>query len=274
VFCGPSQGTTPGLVVGADGITIDLNGHTVAANVSVGHTGGTGILNAGHNDVTIRDGRAPGIVGISLEQGATDNRVVGLVASGIFSAINIQGSSGNTAKDSSVDDFSSIDVSGSPRTRIVGTRIGGGGLSLGAGSDSSVVQGNNALRSPGDPAGTRSIVVQASSDLIIGNGASSIDIAGGSGNVVGGNVVVNSFGDGIHVASGAANAAVLRNFVAVNDDDGIDVDAASARVVQNIAVNNGDYGIEAVPGVFAFGNRASRNGNPAQCLNVSCQPGP
>ena len=77
-------------------------------------------------------------------------------------------------------------------------------------------------------------------------------------------------GDGIHIGSAAANAAVVRNIAAANGDDGIDVDNASARIVSNVAVNNGDYGIEAVPGVSASGNRASGNGNPAQCLNVTC----
>ena len=169
-------------------------------------------------------------------------------------------------------------VSGSPRTAILRTRLGGvfAGLSLDAASGSSVVQGNNALTSFGESPGERAITVAGSSNLIVGNGAATIDIEGGAGNVVVANVVVNSvlappFGDGIHVSSGASNTAVVRNIAAANGDDGIDVDSASSRLVDNVAVNNGDYGIEAVPGVTASGNRASGNGNPAQCLNVVCQ---
>jgi hypothetical protein len=39
----------------------------------------------------------------------------------------------------------------------------------------------------------------------------------------------------------------------------------------NTANRNHDLGIEAVPGVIdGGGNKASGNGNPAQCLNVVC----
>ena len=63
-------------------------------------------------------------------------------------------------------------------------------------------------------------------------------------------------------------------------DDGIDVDQAtlsppqfhSATVARNKAHHNGDYGVEAVPGVTdGGGNKAHGNGNPLQCLNVSCR---
>ena len=37
-----------------------------------------------------------------------------------------------------------------------------------------------------------------------------------------------------------------------------------------VVLEDGSYGIEAVPGVIAFGNKASGNGNPQQCLNVTC----
>ncbi len=278
VSCGPSN--SPGLVVGADGITIDLNGHSVSAWIFAGHTGGTGIVNEGHDGVTIRNGSVGGAIGISLE-GASANRVVGVGAGG-FIGIYISGGSGNIVRDSSADfGFTGIQVVGSPRTAILGNRLGGTdfGLSLDAGSSSSVVQGNNALRSYDNTHLQHDgIGVAGSSNLIVGNGASTIEVAGGTGNVVVANVVVRSLkdspndADGIHVASGSANTAVVRNIAAANTDgDGIDVDTASARLVNNVAVNNGDYGIEAVPGVSASGNRASGNGNPAQCLNVVCQ---
>jgi hypothetical protein len=43
-------------------------------------------------------------------------------------------------------------------------------------------------------------------------------------------------------------------------------------VTVNTANDNTDLGIEAVPGVIdGGGNKASGNGNPAQCLNVRCR---
>jgi hypothetical protein len=50
------------------------------------------------------------------------------------------------------------------------------------------------------------------------------------------------------------------------------VRSASTTLTKNTANDNGDLGIEAVPGVIdGGGNRARGNGNPAQCLNVSCK---
>ena len=55
------------------------------------------------------------------------------------------------------------------------------------------------------------------------------------------------------------------------NDDGIEVGDAVATLTRNTANNNADYGIEAVLGVTdGGGNRASGNGNAAQCLNVVC----
>ncbi len=43
-------------------------------------------------------------------------------------------------------------------------------------------------------------------------------------------------------------------------------------IARNKANNNADLGIEAVPGVTdGGGNKASGNGNPAQCVNVQCK---
>jgi parallel beta-helix repeat protein len=56
-----------------------------------------------------------------------------------------------------------------------------------------------------------------------------------------------------------------------NGDDGIDVDSASTTLRDNVANGNDDLGIEAVAGVTdGGGNRASGNGNPAQCTGVAC----
>ena len=57
----------------------------------------------------------------------------------------------------------------------------------------------------------------------------------------------------------------------MNSDDGIDTDNPQTTITGNIANNNGDLGIEAVPGTTdGGGNLASGNGNPAQCVGVSC----
>ena len=77
--------------------------------------------------------------------------------------------------------------------------------------------------------------------------------------------------DGIRVEPDAARVLVRGNLASRHADDGIDVDSPATTITANVANDNGDYGIEAVPGVTdGGGNRASGNGNPAQCLGVTC----
>ncbi|MDQ3147643.1 MAG: right-handed parallel beta-helix repeat-containing protein [Actinomycetota bacterium] len=93
------------------------------------------------------------------------------------------------------------------------------------------------------------------------------------GTVVRGNVTSDNdrFADGIEVRAAASGTVVRENTSNGNGDDGIDVDSPSTRLVDNVANGNGDLGIEAVPGVVdGGGNRASGNGNPAQCTGVVC----
>jgi Right handed beta helix region len=91
------------------------------------------------------------------------------------------------------------------------------------------------------------------------------------------NDVDRNGGDGIAARNTFLPLLIEGNRADRNADDGIDVDApaeggAPVTVARNRADHNGDFGIEAYPGVIdGGGNRARHNGNPAQCLNVSCR---
>jgi Right handed beta helix region len=79
--------------------------------------------------------------------------------------------------------------------------------------------------------------------------------------------------DGIYVLAyqDLAIGTVSQNRADRNADDGIDIEGPGALVSDNAANRNADLGIEAVPNtVDGGGNRARRNGNRLQCLNVSC----
>jgi hypothetical protein len=77
--------------------------------------------------------------------------------------------------------------------------------------------------------------------------------------------------DGIRVEPQATGTLLKANLATRNGDDGIDVDSPATTVTVNVANDNADLGIEAVPGVTdGGGNRASENGNPAQCVGVTC----
>jgi parallel beta-helix repeat protein len=91
-------------------------------------------------------------------------------------------------------------------------------------------------------------------------------------NVVLHNVTNSDSSDGIRVGGGAIETLIKRNLANHSGDDGIDVNAAGTKVTRNTANRNHELGIEAVPGVIdGGGNKASGNGNPAQCTNVACQ---
>jgi Right handed beta helix region len=91
------------------------------------------------------------------------------------------------------------------------------------------------------------------------------------------NRVGRNGGDGIAVRNTFLPVTIEGNRADRNADDGIDVDApveggAPVTVARNRADHNGELGINARPGVIdGGGNRARGNGNPAQCVGVSCK---
>ena len=86
------------------------------------------------------------------------------------------------------------------------------------------------------------------------------------------NRVSGNPGDGIVVGSNATGSVLRRNLAQDNGDDGIDVESPATVIAANTANANGDLGIEAVVGVTdGGGNKARDNGNPAQCVGVSCK---
>jgi hypothetical protein len=85
------------------------------------------------------------------------------------------------------------------------------------------------------------------------------------------NLVSEIDADGIRVEPEASGTLLKANAATRNSDDGIDVESPATTVTTNVANDNEDLGIEAVEGVTdGGGNRASGNGNPAQCVGVAC----
>lgn len=92
-----------------------------------------------------------------------------------------------------------------------------------------------------------------------------------SDNVVERNTVTGQHADGILVAPVARDTTLDHNRVSRSAADGIDVLSPFTALARNVANDNAAYGIEAVAGVADGGhNRASGNGNPAQCSGVAC----
>ena len=94
---------------------------------------------------------------------------------------------------------------------------------------------------------------------------------GGRSNVVRHNVVIGSGADAFKVTKNDHHSVLRQNVARGAGDDGFKVRSSTAKLADNLAVSNGDLGIQAAEGVIdGGGNRASRNGDPRQCVNVVC----
>lgn len=278
----------PALIIGADGVAVDLAGHTVSDDIA-----SIGIDNTrGHDRVTISDGTVSAGRAIVL-QDASRNLLVNLETAGV----RVSGGVRNEVRESTVasptGNQTALSVDGSDRMRILDNTLTGGFVAaLSLTSDGSVLDGNDV---------TRAIIVVGSGNRLVDNfvkdGATlpNIVVQSGTGNVVRENwvfgpqtqlglrleaeatgtvvrqnVLAGSGTDGILVALGATGTTLRRNFAIDNRDDGIDVREPATLLVRNTASDNDDLGIEAVAGVTGVGNRAAGNGNPQQCVNVPC----
>ena len=332
-----------GIVIGADGITLDLNGHTIDGDDALqdcepGADCDLGVLNLGHRAVTITGG-AIGEFGIGLvvAAGADDNRLRDLaVTANEFVGISMDDSKGGEISRSSVTrngiategvGIALFSADHSRVTRDVVSANGDSGIAayesrriliadnvvndqpLGIATDhvdDSAITRNRTLRSAVVLIGdhntlSRNYVAGTARcpDDVCGEGGA-ISFEGGTGNVIEQNLVERTLEpgirvaafepetppadgntvrhnvirgalDGIRVQETATHTLLDGNLAVGSADDGIDVANAATTLRRNVADRNDDLGIEAVTGVTDGGhNRAHGNGNPAQCLNVSC----
>jgi hypothetical protein len=268
---------TTGLVVGAHGITINLDGHAIHQGIGF-RGGGTAIDNSGGYDgVTIRNGSlgADGL-GIRLV-GASGTRITDVSASAGGSALGIEGGAGNRVVRGDFGGFTAIVVDSSDSFSITLAEVRSFqsfGLRL---TGSSAVVARNSFDGGGIAASGNGS--RLTDNVIIGALDVGIGVLTGADNLIARNWVVDTrpvfspsdvTGDGIRVGPFTANTVVRENVAVGNGEDGIDVEGQTARLIRNLANDNTDLGIDARPGTSATGNRASGNGNPAQCAGIAC----
>lgn len=246
---GPCVGD--GLIVAADDITLDLGGHTVSGTGT-----GAGVRVARHTSVEVTDGVIDGFhTGLVLDE-ADGNHIWSLtLRDNIRQGITVAGSDANVIeKNSLIDNDGDAIRLGLSDGNVVRKNVAVGnvfGIGVADGSDGNLVEKNS---------------VSATDVFAIAVFSNSMN------NRLEKNVVLGTrLGDGIIVAADSSGTQITRNVANDNADDGIDVDNPATTVTQNTANDNADLGIEAVPGTTdGGGNRASGNGNPAQCTGVSC----
>jgi parallel beta-helix repeat protein len=326
-----------GILIGADDITLDLNGHLVDGDGAPAagcdpetESCDVGVLNDGHDGVTVRDGSARQFDVGALIFSARHNRVLGISSSENFSfGFVVADSARSLVRNSSgsnnpAPEGDGIGLYGSHDIRVVDNEFRHNhqpGIHIAFGSADNLIEGN--LISDSGPGiliekadrnrvrrnrfvrnGAGLIVAPGSKNVIARNhffkDGDGVAIEKGRGNVVARNVVVRARKTGIYLGlknppiGGSRNVArrnrvrrsgddgflvnkkdghslLRRNVAKRAGDDGFDVESRTTKLTDNRAVRNADLGIEAVRGVIdGGGNEASGNGDPRQCVNVTC----
>jgi parallel beta-helix repeat protein len=290
-----------GIVIAADDVTLDLNGHTVAGDGEPvtscprDEFCDVGLLNDGHDGVTVRDGSVREFGAGVFVGRARQNRVLNVSSSrNQFFGFVIAESTRSVVRDSSGSrnpgpDGDGIAVFSSRHVRILGNsfRRNELGMHVEASSDI-VIKGNLFSRTPG-PAilmeadrnqVRRNRCVRNGACMIVGPGSRNVIVRNrsyrdgdgfaiekGRGNLVARNVVVRARKDGIYLALqeppiGGANTVVRRNLVRGSGDDGFEVRERDRHSLLqgNIARGAGDDGFDVQSrSTTLTGNRAVRN---------------
>jgi parallel beta-helix repeat protein len=296
------------LVIGADNIILDLNGHSIRGLTAIDNS-------AGHDGVTIENGTASsGGTAIQLND-AVGTLLRDLQVDGGIDAISMSNSRGNRIErvDANGTGLALSLDSGSDDNRIVNNLLSGYGGALLVRGNGNVIRSNravgfghvslgirlignrNSVTDNGARGEAEGIGVDGSDNLILRNSVqgvsgypapsgefAAISIDGGARNLVAQNSLTDNVEffddpalevDGLRVAQSAVDTVVDANTANGNGDDGIDVRSPSTTIRQNIANNNDELGIVAVPGVIdGGGNQATGNGDPRQCVNIVCRP--
>jgi parallel beta-helix repeat protein len=274
------------LVIGADGVTLDLNGHTVEG----------AIVANGRSDLQVRNGVLEGDLRLEGVRRATVRRV--RLHNGSITCLHSAGCT------------------------ILKSFVTGGGIAI-VQSESGVpnrVRGNAVVAAPGPGIlASRTDTTSITANVVRNSGAG-IEVSHAADLRIARNLLLENTGDGLGGSFGAT-AAIVRNVITSNGGDGISLrnwggETLIARnvvsrnrrngilgrvvghwaVVHNVADRNGEagiaitgavddttiagnrarynggLGIDAVAAVTdGGGNTARDNGAPAQCAGVACR---
>jgi parallel beta-helix repeat protein len=260
-----------GLVIGAGGITVDLNGNTIQ-----GSGLGAGIQNFGHDDVTIRNGALLNFDhGVVLHAGTERNAVTGLtLANNEWTAIQLNAASGNNVSHNQLSELGDVGIrltNGSSdnalRGNVVGTGAGdsfvvelgshrnwfeGNVVQISAGQAVRVDASSNTMVLGNEFAGSSDVgitmtaapgsVVQA--NRLGGGGDAGVLLSGGSASVVRFNAFGQSSDAGV-ILEGMSNSLVKGNSLSNAGDAAIVLRGGSSdiRVIDNTASHASDAGI-------------------------------
>jgi parallel beta-helix repeat protein len=226
---------TTGFIIAADGITLDLNGHTITGAFlppAPAMPGNYGIRVEGHHGVTIKNGTVTGFV-FGVEVRGSDNVVIENIVSSNngLNGINLYGDSDNNqVRDcTSTGNFAfGILVNAASDGNLIDHCTLTGNASTGVFIGGSV---GNA------PSNNNTVIDSNCSSSINGVG---INIVNSAANLIVGNTLSNNPVFGIILRDGAENNAVVGNIISSSGRNGIVLLWADNNQVRNNTVSNSD----------------------------------
>jgi hypothetical protein len=279
-----------GLVIGENGITLDLNGHRIDGT---GAPLSDGVATNSHAELLIKGGGGGRVTGFDtgiLVTSGLDNRVNGVRVQGSAGiGVLIGSSNGATLRNSRIVGSKSygVQVNASDDVEVSDNEVEGPensgfgvtGISVSNSLSSGNVIRRNLLR--GGPAGDWGILVHGGAqDTVVRKnvakgwsqfGIEAYDSAADTTLAL--NKTVNNGADGIHI-DGATGSRVVENLTRGNVGEGIELGQGSVEVGGNTALDNDGWGI-LVDGIGPVtdlgGNQAAGNGL-GQCSGVACAP--
>jgi parallel beta-helix repeat protein len=267
-----------GLVIGADGITVDLNGRTID-----GVDLGSGIRNDGYDNVTIGNGTIQQFdYGVQLNAGTNGNTLSFVTLHFNQDAgILLDNAAGNTIQDNTIEQNSfGIILSGSTQGTLVLANdiVESNNIAVWLIGASSNTLRHNIISDPADSAIMLSEAANNNyleANTLTGGGDAGIIVTGANNNELIANTVYNMSDSGI-VLDNAHNNTIRDNDLRFNAG-GVEMNAASDNLIE---ANNASYttgtGIEI--GDHSLGNGivlniASFNGSEGIAVEAEVEPG-
>jgi parallel beta-helix repeat protein len=263
-------------------------GNVVQHNSLRGHPHAVALSDSDGNEVVAN--RVEGSAGIGLADGSAHNRIAGNdIVIQYDAGVSLSRSDHNSIDGNSVVNCGSISCYGGFGIRIVASDHVSvtdnsivqlySGIVL-TGSDHNHVERNRVDSGGAYDAGDGNCqicVTDSDANRVAGNAMSRAHSYGAlvdgtsAANWLVGNTTHRGDLDGIRVEADTRRTLLKDNVANDGRQDGIHVESARTTLSGNTANGNYDLGIEAVAGATdAGGNTAFGNGNPLQCLNVSC----
>lgn len=248
--------TGTALTIGADGVVLDLKGHTITGPGPDPVTGvwpeANGVLIAQRSNVTVMNGTITG-----FHFALRPDESTGVLLTKLKTHHNLRG----------------FDVANGSKVTVTKNEISdnaGDAVRVG-GTQGGLISQNTAWNNVfGIYVADNASDFTVSRNTITGTQNAGLSaFSGASGTIFSQNVVAAGGGHGVEIQAATTGSTVSQNTVYSNAGDGI-LTTGPATIQQNSAYLNGRLGINATNATDGGGNKAWLNGDSRQCVGVTC----